>query len=194
VCFVRVTEAICFELLIAKEVSAMRKMLVLAALLALLPCAAVAQDTPTAEVFGGYSYLRANPGGGFLGSNASGWNASAAWNWNKSLGVKGDFSGHYCCSGNGEKKHDFLFGPQLNFRRQSANYFLHALVGVSHGNAPGFSKTVMAWAGGGGIDVRWTDRISIRVAQVDYFGTHYASTMQHHFRYSGGIVFKFGAK
>lgn len=172
----------------------MRKTLLVAALLALLPCAALAQDTPTVEAYGGYSYIRANPGGGFVGTNASGWNASVAWNWNKWLGLKADVSGHYCCSGNGEKKHDFLFGPQLSLRRQKATYFVHALAGASHGNAPGFSDTVLGWAAGGGVDIRWTDRISVRVAQVDYLGTNYASTMQHHFRYSGGIVFRFGGK
>jgi len=172
----------------------MRTTLVLAGLLLLLPCSAVAQDTPTAEVFGGYSYIRANPKGGFLGSNGSGWNASAAWNWNKQFGLKADVSGYYCCSGQGEREHNFLFGPQFNIRRQRANFFVHGLVGVSHGNAPGFSDTVLAWAGGGGVDIRWTDRVSVRVLQVDYFGTNYANTLQHHFRYSGGLVFRFGGK
>jgi opacity protein-like surface antigen len=183
-------------LLKGREVSAMRTTLVLAGLLLLLPSGASAQEAPTVEVFGGYSYLRANPQGGFVGSNASGWNASLAWNWNKWLGVKADFTGTYCCEGQGERKHDFLFGPQLNFRRKSANFFVHGLVGVSHGNAPAvpFSDTVLAWAGGGGVDIRLSERFSLRVAQVDYFGTNYANTMQHHLRYSGGVVFKFGKK
>jgi hypothetical protein len=174
----------------------MRKTLVLAALLLLLPCAAAAQETPTVEVFGGASYIRANPRGGFLGSNGFGWNGSAAFNWDTHWGLKADVSGYYCCSGNGQREHNFLFGPQFNVRRERATFFAHALVGFSRGDAPAvaFSDTVLAWAGGGGVDVRWTDKISIRVAQVDYFGTRYASTMQHHFRYSGGIVFKFGRK
>ena len=172
----------------------MRTTLVLAGLLFLLPCSAVAQETPEEEVFGGYSYLRANPGSGFKGSNASGWNASAAWNWNKWLGVKGDFSGHYCCSGNGEKKHDFLFGPQITFRRNAVNFFVHGLVGVSHGSAPAFSDTVLAWAGGGGVDLRLNERFSVRIAQVDFLRTNYANTWQNHFRYSGGVVIKFGKK
>jgi hypothetical protein len=195
--FVFFTQAAWFQWLIAKEVSAMRTMLVLAGLLVLLPCSAAAQDTqdtPTAEFFGGYSYLRANPKGGFKGSNGSGWNASAAWNLNERWGIKGDFSGYYCCSGNGEKEHNFLFGPQFNIRREKANFFVHGLVGVSHGNAPGFSDTVLAWAGGGGVDIRLGERFAVRVAQVDYFGTHYANALQHHFRYSAGLVFRFGGK
>jgi hypothetical protein len=192
--FVRGTTAVWFEWLIAKEVSAMRTTLVLAGLLALLPCSTVAQEAPKVEVFGGYSYIRANPKGGFVGSNGSGWNASAAWNLSSRWGLKADASGYYCCSGNGEKEHNFLFGPQYNFRREKANFFVHGLVGMSHGNAPGFSDTVLAWAGGGGVDVRWTDKISLRILQVDYLGTNYANALQHHFRYSGGIVFKFGGK
>ncbi len=174
----------------------MRTTLVLAGLLLLLPCSAAAQDTPKLEVFGGYSYLRANPGSGFVGSNASGWNASAAWNLNSRWGLKADFGGVYCCSGQGERKHNFLFGPQFNIRRQKANFFVHGLVGMSYGNAPAvsFSDTVLAWAGGGGVDIRWTDRISLRIAQVDYLGTNYAGASQHHFRYSGGVVFRFGGK
>ena len=172
----------------------MRTTLVLAGLLVLLPCAAAAQDSPTAEVFGGYSYIRANPKGGFIGSNGSGWNASAAWNWNKQWGYLADFSGYYCCSGNGEREHNFLFGPQFNIRRKSVNFSVHALAGGSHGHAPGFSTTVSAWAGGGSIDIHLRGRVSLRVAQVDYFGTHYANAVQHHFRYSGGLVFRFGGK
>ncbi len=174
----------------------MRTTLVLAGLLALLPCSAAAQEAPKVEVFGGYSYIRANPRGGFIGSNGSGWNASGAWNWNKQWGYVADFSGYYCCKGQGQREHNFLFGPQFNLRRHRTNFFVHALIGASHGNAPAvsFSDTVLSWAGGGGVDIRWTDRISLRVAQVDYFGTHYAGTPQHHFRASAGLVIKFGGK
>jgi hypothetical protein len=174
----------------------MRTTLVLAGLLLLLPGSAVAQETPKVEVFGGYSYLRANPRGGFIGSNADGWNASGAWNWNKRLGLKADVAGHYCCTNQGQRMHDFLFGPQVNFRRKKINIFFHGLVGVSYGNAPAvnFSDTVLAWAGGGGLDVRLNDRFSVRAAQVDYFGTRYANTLQHHFRYAGGLVINFGRK
>jgi hypothetical protein len=110
------------------------------------------------------------------------------------LGLKADFDGHYCCSGQGEREHNFLFGPQFNIRRRSANFFFHALAGVSHGNAPGFSDTVLAWAAGGGVDIRLRGRIFLRVAQVDYLGTNYAGALQHNLRYSGGLVFKFGGK
>jgi opacity protein-like surface antigen len=171
--------------------------LLLAGLLALLPCVAAAQDTPSLEVFGGYSYFRANPGAGLTGTSANGWNGSATWNWNRRLGFKGDFDGHYCC--NGQKKHDFLFGPQFSFRHHGSkesptNIFFHALAGVSHASAVGVSDNDAAWALGGGADFDISGRFVLRLFQIDYVGTHFASATQHHLRYSGGVVMRFGKK
>ena len=79
---------------------------------------AFAQDTPRAEVFGGYSYLHIDtqgvtgstldalcnntfgtgtcPAGTFQVHNAfNGWNGSVQANVNRWLGVAADFSGHY---------------------------------------------------------------------------------------------------
>ena len=59
----------------------MRKVFVLAALLVFVSGVAMAQDQPKAEVFGGYSFLRVNPGGGISGENfPAGWHASIAGN------------------------------------------------------------------------------------------------------------------
>ena len=57
-----------------------------------VPLVALAQDEfPRAEVFGGYSYFRANPDK----LNLNGWDASVAGNITNWFGVEGDFSGHY---------------------------------------------------------------------------------------------------
>lgn len=151
----------------------------------------VAQDTKF-ELFGGYSYLRGNPGGGLPTVDTSGWEASVAYNWNSWLALKADFDGHYCCDG--AKMHDFLGGPQINFGHGELRPYIHALVGVSHGSQGTFSDTVLAFAGGGGVDVKITDRFAWRVAQVDYFGTRYADHTQNNFRLSTGLVFHFGKK
>ena len=71
----------------------MRKLLFIASLLLLLPLVALAQDKPKIEIFGGYSYLRADDHDD--GTDLHGWNASATGNLNKWFGVKADFSGHY---------------------------------------------------------------------------------------------------
>ena len=171
----------------------MRNALVIAVLFTFLPCLAVTQGTPTVDIFGGYSYLRFNPGHGVPSTNVNGWNAAATWNVNRWLGFSGDIDGHYCCDAS-QSIHNFLFGPRLTLRRHSMNIFTHALVGVSHGSASSFSDTVAAWALGGGVDVNFHGPLALRLAQVDYLGTHYASETQSNFRYSGGIVLRLGSK
>src|SRR5947208_12930492 len=58
---------------------------------------AVAQDTPKFEVFGGYSYASASKTLtlGRSRPNLNGWNASVAGNFNRWIGIVGDFSGYY---------------------------------------------------------------------------------------------------
>ncbi|MBP6824645.1 MAG: hypothetical protein KA368_24075, partial [Acidobacteria bacterium] len=71
----------------------MRKLFFVAALLLILPLAGQAQSAPKAEIFGGYSYLRADDDDG--GLDLHGWNASAAINFTKYAGIAEEFSGHY---------------------------------------------------------------------------------------------------
>lgn len=158
----------------------------------LLSACALGQATPRFDAFGGYSYLRSDPGSGLSSANASGWAATLNWNWNHWLGLKADVSGTYCCSG--QREHNFLFGPQVNFRGGRANFFTHGLGGVSHGNPLGVNQNVAAWAFGGGVDWKWSrdSRLSLRLAQADYLRTQYAGTAQNTFRYSTGLVFSFG--
>ena len=172
----------------------MRKHILHLTILALLCSFAVGQSAPRVDVFGGYSYLRSAPGSGISGANGNGWDASLNWNWKSMIGLKADVSGSYCC--NGQREHNFLFGPQLTFRGDRANFFVHGLGGVSHGTASGFSDNAVAWAFGGGVDwkVRHFHGLALRLAQVDYLGTKYGGATQHNFRYSTGLVFSFGGK
>jgi hypothetical protein len=173
----------------------MRKAICVFSLLLLSSLGAFAQTTPKVEVFAGYSLQHARPEGALEGANSSGWDASVNYNLRSWLGVKADFSGYYCCLA--QREHNILFGPQVTLRHEHHDIFFHALVGVSHGIGDNFPEdTVPAWAVGGGLDVRpfHSDRFSLRVAQLDYLGTHYAEFAQHHFRYSGGFVFRFGSK
>jgi opacity protein-like surface antigen len=124
--------------------------------------------------------------------DTSGWEASVNYHWNNWLGLKADFDGHYCCDG--AKMHDFLFGPQITFGHGELSPYVHGLAGVSHGTQAGFTDTVLAYAVGGGLDVKITDRVSWRLAQADYFGTRYADATQHDFRLSTGLVFRFWKK
>jgi outer membrane protein with beta-barrel domain len=152
-------------------------------------------NDPRWEAFGGYSYLRTNPGGGSDGANSSGWNASLDYNLGKHWGFKADLDGHYCCS---QKEHNFLFGPQVQFHALHGKVFVHGLAGLSNAKASAFdfSDTVFAWAAGGGFDLPLSSKShwALRLAQADYLGTHYSNTFQHNFRYSGGIVYSFGKR
>src|SRR5947207_1245557 len=101
----------------------MRKLLFVASLLLLLPLAALAQDKPKVEVFGGYSYLRSDDDFFSDHLDLHGWNVSATGNLNKWFGVKADFSGHYTSVtiSPGVKAdvsgHLFLVGPQFAYRK-----------------------------------------------------------------------------
>jgi opacity protein-like surface antigen len=174
----------------------MKKTFLLVVMLLLGSLAAFAADkdasTPKAEVYGGFSYLRAYPGGGAPGTNSLGWNASLNWNVNHWFGLKGDFDGHYCCAG--QKLHNFMFGPQLSFRKSKATFFVHGLGGASHGTATGISSTAGAWAAGGGVDWNFGKHLAWRVAQADYVGTRFGGATQHNLRISSGLVWRWGTK
>jgi opacity protein-like surface antigen len=185
----------------------MRKFFVLAALVVLFSGAVMAQDHPKAELFGGYSYGRINPGQGFDGINLNGWHASIAGNVNNWFGIAGDFSGHY---GNptilgikvNTKNHTYLFGPRISYRNnEKVTPFAHVLFGGanSRGSAlgVGVSESAFAMAFGGGVDAKINDNFAFRVAQFDYLLTRFdgptsgTTANQHNFRISTGIVFRF---
>jgi len=167
----------------------------------------MAQDTPKAEVFGGYSYLRVNELSGLgIGLNLNGWNGSVTGNVNDWFGVKADFSGQYGRPsffgfspdlGLKTNVHSFLFGPSVSYRGHSAIVpFGHALFGVSRGyaNLFGFnvSDSAFAMAFGGGVDLKLGDAIAVRLIQADYMQTRFAFFHQNHTRLSAGIVFRLG--
>ena len=121
----------------------MRKFLGLAMLL-ILSAAALGQEAPKAEIFGGYSYANMQLLSDRSGFN--GWNASATVNINRWFGLTMDFGGAYGGSAretfrlpptiggtetiqiNG-KLHTFLFGPQFSRRHEKLTPFAHLLLG-----------------------------------------------------------------
>jgi len=76
--------------------------------------------------------------------------------------------------------------------------FAHALLGAVRGssNYLDISKPAVhfAVAVGGGIDVKLTDRVALRLIQADYLMTRFSSTRQDNIRLSAGIVLRFGRK
>lgn len=129
----------------------MRRVLLIASVCFLLPLCAKAQETPSAEVFGGYSYLH-----GETGRDLHGWNGSVAANLNKWFGLVVDVSGHYDSSSSNfvvtipdsptlpglpplafrvkmdTKIHTIMVGPRFSYRKiEKITPFAHALFGVS---------------------------------------------------------------
>lgn len=165
----------------------MRKWLYALGLTVLLVPSAAAQEFPRAEVFGGYSFASIETGTISGRLSQSGWNASVAGNVNRWLGFVGDFSGNYG-SHDGVKRnaHSFLFGPRVSYRgNDRVTPFVHGLFGVTRAHRdifdpgipppaiPGQTETAFSMALGGGLDVRASDALALRVIQADYLMTRF---------------------
>ena len=107
--------------------------------------------------------------------------------------------------------YSFLGGVQIKDNSAESKFkpFAHALVGAAHGrNRVDFtndfciaivpspcpadftdSETGIGGAFGVGIDIRASNRVDIRVIQVDYNPTRLFGSTQHNFRFGVGIVF-----
>ncbi|HEV2615928.1 MAG TPA: hypothetical protein VGU63_04875 [Candidatus Acidoferrales bacterium] len=156
--------------------------LVIVSLVAVLP--AHAQST---EVYGGYSFVRLNPGG----TNTNGWDAALTEKLFKVVGITADFGGTYTSSsGVKTSMNTFLFGPQVSLPAP-VSPFVHALFGAARVSSAGSNSTSFASAVGGGIDIHPIPLIGLRLIQADYLNTHFGNTRQNDFRLSAGIVLHF---
>jgi opacity protein-like surface antigen len=177
----------------------MSKAVLVVALLLLAQPQAAAQETPKAELFGGYSYA---------GGNFHGWNASITGNVNKWFGVVADFSGHYGGSGDEDgfserqRVHSYLFGPRVSARRKRLMPFAYALFGASNlrteltgfGQRFIFSDTGFSLVAGGGLDIKVNDRVAVRAFQLDYLRARFFGETENRGRLAFGIVLRFGKK
>ncbi len=199
-----------------------RLLVLLTGVVLLLPLSLAAQENhPKAEFYGGYSFLRTNitdryapTVNGFFPAqdyNLHGWDASVAGNLNSWFGLKADFSGHYDVSeaarnGNivGSNIYSFMAGPQFTSRASERfQPFVHALFGAARGtydyNSP-FSdivSTKFAMAFGGGVDIRLSDAVALRLVQADYLMTRFGTSgefnlkdRQDNLRLGAGLVFR----
>jgi hypothetical protein len=189
--------------------------LIVACLVFFLPAWAQAQQGeayPSAEIFGGYSYLRTNlnenlpvgqpdffPAGD---ANLHGWHASLAGNLNSWFGIAGELSGHYdgqdldAFGGIDTSFYSFLVGPRLTSRvGERLNPFVHALLGVARGaidprgSGDDRSASTFGLALGGGVDLKLGDTFAVRIVQADYLRTHFGESTQNNVRLSIGLVF-----
>ncbi len=154
-----------------------------------------AGDTPRVQVFGGYSYTRFDsPSFGF--SNPSGLNGytfAPAFNLIHGFGVVAEVSGQY---GSNLNFRDITVGPQFLYPKGKAMFFAHLMIGDARSLVQvgtGEEDTARAVAVGGGMDYDLTRRFAIRVFQVDYIHTTLFSETQNNYRFSTGLVYRWGA-
>jgi hypothetical protein len=179
----------------------MYKLVFFVLLFGLVVFPAIAQDTPKAEVFGGYQYTHVNVdtgSGTSEGFSFNGWNASLTGNFNKYFGVAADFSGAYkSISGVSAKVHTYTFGPVLSLNHEGTiNPFVHALFGGAHASASfegtGSGTNGFAMMMGGGVDAKVSPRLAIRAIQADWVYYRFQGVGESkNVRISTGVVFRF---
>jgi hypothetical protein len=174
----------------------MRKVVLLIALLGVFSLLAVAQETPKAEVFGGYQFTHISAGG--QSENFNGWNGSLTGNFNKYFGVAGDFSGSYkSISGVSVKVYTYTFGPVLSLNHGGKlNPFVHALFGGAHASASfggsGAGTNGFSMMMGGGADAKVSRHLAVRLFQADWVYYRFQGVGESkNVRLSTGLVFRF---
>jgi opacity protein-like surface antigen len=180
--------------------------------------------TPRVEWFMGYSYLRAIPqlaaGNRMMWLN--GGSTSIAFNFNRYLGIVGDFGGfnetRLLVSTVGVPSSvravdsgtvfTYLVGPRLSYRtHERFTPFAQALFGGIHASEESLcpscapllpSENSFAMTAGGGLDVKVRRHIAIRLIQAEYLMTRFenlatgTTASQNDMRLSTGIVLRFG--
>jgi opacity protein-like surface antigen len=209
----------------------MRPLLIAVYLFALSPLA-FAQEFPRSEFYAGYSILRTDsedvdlmrfglPGAISRRDNANlnGFSMAATGNFNRWIGIVGEFSGHY---GNINERLigitgpvgtlkvktgvlSVLAGPQLYFASGRVKPFLRPTIGFARlnrdvdlgvfGGRQKVNDTALAFGIGGGLDVRFAKRVSARLFQIDYVLTRFdtgglGSNTQKSIKVSTGFVFR----
>jgi opacity protein-like surface antigen len=160
----------------------------------LVAALAFSQETPKAEIFGGYS-AKVQEGMDV----ASGWEGSATGNVNRWLGVTADVSGYYRTDdGVSQRNYNFLFGPRVTYRTEKLSPFGQVLFGVAHervGNdSANITDNAFAMVVGGGLDYNLKKHLAVRLLQADYLRTRFGGASQNNARLTFGVVLKLGNK
>jgi hypothetical protein len=153
-----------------------------------------AQAVSRYDVFGGYSYLRFDSKSyGFSDySNLNGGNIAGAFNITKTFSGVADLSATF---GHDERIYTFMAGPQASIQKFGGRWFAQALFGKARNAAdiPTVASSLgRSFAFGGGYDIAYRKRFSIRVFQADYINTSTYGVTQTNVRVSAGLVFHLG--
>lgn len=182
----------------------MRKLLTPLAVLFFLTIASAPKAFSQVELYGGYSHLSLGGAPSNIGSSSNGWEGDAYLHLLGPWGVEADYSNHYGVSphfpstGGTYYVPGFteLYGPRFTLALFRAHPFVHALFGTVHGVArEPFStlrENAFGMALGGGLNVKATQHIWVRLIQVDYLRAQFTNNSQNDARISAGLVFRFG--
>jgi len=165
------------------------------------------QEASKLDLYGGYDYVRYHADPRVSGVppsesfNANGVSGQIAYNPIDWLGLVGELSGYALPRQGLGTTHQvsYLFGPRINLRRGRITPFAQVLLGriwledgITFGSLSAFAMTA-----GGGIDVGVARHIAIRPLQAEYFLTTAPdgnNDRQNSFRYSAGVVLRFGGE
>ena len=172
-------------------------------------------DYPHWEWFLGYSYLNGRVGSDIKSYNGNGGSSNIEYNFNRWFGLVADLGFYHAGTVDhvsmNANQGTYLFGPRLNYRfgeGRRHNLFGQVLLGGAHTNSRiptlltfptlSDSKDGFGMVVGGGLDVGVAKHVAIRLIQAEYLLTDYSLANgykpQNDFRYSAGVVLRWGAK
>jgi hypothetical protein len=157
---------------------------------------------PLFDLFGGYGFARFDNGAGASASNLNGVIGSFGWNLKPWLQIVADSSYNFVTVG-GVKSvmYGNHWGPRI-FRRVPNRWgltpFVEGLVGGTRADitVPGVggyttSQNVLSYKVGGGLDMKLSRKIEIRLIDVDYYRTSFGTNLyQNNYWASAGIVLR----
>jgi opacity protein-like surface antigen len=151
--------------------------------------------------------------------SANGFMFSGAYNLKKYLGITGEYSRHTKATNLSNlvnlpvqpgvpdvrveaRANTFLFGPRFTLRTNTIEPFGHVLVGGANGSfditsggiTMSDSGTAFTFAAGGGLDIKFSRNIVVRLVQADYLRTMVGGDDLNSSRISTGIVFRMGER
>jgi hypothetical protein len=173
-------------------------------IIAALPSSVAAQDN---EVFAGVTFVRANPN--FTrpdfrfnrNTDQIGFDAAfTRYFGDRPIGIKADVAGSFQSTNPADSSLvTIMAGPTLKARARRVEPFIHGLVGVGRFAATNrqvslrFDKSSsgLAYAFGGGLDVKLNDHFAVRAFQADYLTNRIMDKNVRYLRAAAGIVIRF---